>query len=205
MADLPTNYLDDILAQSMNGKRKFRITRPDGTFEEVIIEDVSEYSQTGSTFGAGDINRTNQAVNEKFDSGDVVDPMLTTEEGFAADAYKTKLQFDEQNKNFTWKLAGSASRDNLVSLSGISYEEVLIYVTNDSDGDGKAGWYDTSLVVPKVALTNRQIINMPAYNHNEADHLYCVCWYGNQAIGIYVHAAGDTSVLDKSTLYVYYR
>ena len=99
MADLPTNYLDDILAQSMNGKRKFRITRPDGTFEEVIIEDISEYSQTGSTFGAGDINRTNQAVNEKFDSEDVVDPMLTTEPGFAADAYKTKLQFDEQNKN----------------------------------------------------------------------------------------------------------
>lgn len=98
MADLPTNYLDDILAQSMNGKRKFRITRPDGTFEEVIIEDISEYSQTGSTFGAGDINRTNQAVNEKFDSEDVVDPMLTTEPGFAADAYKTKLQFDEQNK-----------------------------------------------------------------------------------------------------------
>ena len=107
MADLPTNYLDDILAQSMNGKRKYRITRADGTFEEVSLEDVSEYEQVGSNFGAGDINRTNQAVNEKFDSGDVVDPMLTTEPGFAADAYQTKLQFDEQNKklgvNFDWE------------------------------------------------------------------------------------------------------
>ena len=100
MADLPTNYLDDILAQSMNGKRKYRITRADGTFEEVTLEDVSEYEQVGSNFGAGDINKTNQAVNEKFDSGDVVDPMLTTEPGFAADAYQTKLQFDAQNKNF---------------------------------------------------------------------------------------------------------
>lgn len=103
MADLPTNYLDDILAQSMNGKRKYRITRADGTFEEVTLEDVSEYEQVGSNFGAGDINKTNQAVNEKFDSGDVVDPMLTTEPGFAADAYQTKLQFDAQNKNFEWK------------------------------------------------------------------------------------------------------
>lgn len=102
MADLPTNYLDDILAQSMNGKRKYRITRADGTFEEVTLEDVSEYEQVGSNFGAGDINKTNQAVNEKFDSGDVVDPMLTTEPGFAADAYQTKLQFDEQNKNLQW-------------------------------------------------------------------------------------------------------
>ena len=111
MADLPTNYLDDILAQSMNGKRKYRITRADGTFEEVTLEDVSEYEQVGSNFGAGDINKTNQAVNEKFDSGDVVDPMLTTEPGFAADAYQTKLQFDAQNKKLgdqvTFSLSGT--------------------------------------------------------------------------------------------------
>lgn len=129
MADLPTNYLDDILAQSMNGKRKFRITRPDGTFEEVIIEDVSEYSQTGSTFGAGDINRTNQAVNEKFDSGDVVDPMLTTEEGFAADAYKTKLQFDEQNKNLD-DLSKKLVNRNHKYVGTISSTDVLIVQHN---------------------------------------------------------------------------
>lgn len=101
MSELLTNYLDDILAETMNGKRKYRITHSNGLFEDVTIEDVSEYDQIGSNFGAGDINKTNQAVNEKFDSGDVVDPMLTTEPGFAADAYQTKLQFDEQNNNLT--------------------------------------------------------------------------------------------------------
>ena len=101
MADLHTNYYDDILSASMNGKKKFRLTYRNGTTEEVTIEDISEYDQYGSKFGAGDINKTNQAVNEKFDSDDVVDPMLTTEIGFAADAYKTKLQFDEQNKNIS--------------------------------------------------------------------------------------------------------
>lgn len=98
MADLPTNYYDDILSASMNGKKKFRLTYRNGTTEEVTIEDISEYDQYGSKFGAGDINKTNQAVNEKFDSDDVVDPMLTTEPGFAADAYQTKLQLEEQNK-----------------------------------------------------------------------------------------------------------
>ena len=117
MADLLTNYLDDILAQSMNGKRKYRITRADGTFEEVILEDVSEYEQVGSNFGASDINKTNQAVNEKFDSGDVVDPMLTTEEGFAADAYKTKLQFDEQNKKIDGYATDNASPTYLTAIS----------------------------------------------------------------------------------------
>ena len=95
MADLPTNYYDDILSASMNGKKKFRLTYRNGTTEEVTIEDISEYDQHGSKFGAGDINKTNQAVNEKFDSGDVVDPMLTTEPGFAADAYQTKLRLEE--------------------------------------------------------------------------------------------------------------
>ena len=99
MADLPTNYFDDILSESMNGKKKFRLTYRNGTTEEVTIEDISEYDQYGSKFGAGDINKTNQAVNEKLDSGDVVDPMLTTEPGFAADAYHTKMQFDELNSN----------------------------------------------------------------------------------------------------------
>ena len=99
MADLPTNFLDDILSASMGGKRRYKITRLDGSSEEVTIEDISKYDQVGSTFGAGDINKTNQAVNEKFDSEDVVNPMLTTEPGFAADAYQTKLQFEEQNKN----------------------------------------------------------------------------------------------------------
>ena len=59
MADLPTNYLDDILSDSMGGKRRFKITHLNGTSEEVTIEDISKYDQVGSTFGAGDINKIN--------------------------------------------------------------------------------------------------------------------------------------------------
>ena len=99
MADLLTNFLDDILSASMGGKRRYKITRLDGSSEEVTIEDISKYDQVGSTFGAGDINKTNQAVNEKFDSDDVVDPKLATEEGFAADAKLTGDALSELNKN----------------------------------------------------------------------------------------------------------
>lgn len=124
MADLPTNYLDDILAQSMNGKRKYRITRADGTFEEVILEDVSEYEQVGSNFGAGDINKTNQAVNEKFDSGDVVDPMLTTEPGFAADAKLTGDALSELNKKIIITSFDFVFSSKQIPSSG--YEQVEI-------------------------------------------------------------------------------
>lgn len=99
MAVLPTNYLDDILAASMGGKRRFRITHEDGSTEEVTLEDVSEYEQVGSPFGSGDVNKTNQAVNEKLDSADVVDPALATVLGFAADAKLTGDALSELTKN----------------------------------------------------------------------------------------------------------
>lgn len=59
---LPTNFKDDILSASMNGKRRYRTeTNPDGTISFI---DVSQYDQVGSDFGAGQINQTNAAVND---------------------------------------------------------------------------------------------------------------------------------------------
>lgn len=61
MANLPTNYVDDVLDTSVNPNRKFRmINNGDGT---VSFEDVTVYSVEGSNFGATDINRTHNAFN----------------------------------------------------------------------------------------------------------------------------------------------
>ena len=68
---LPINFKDDILASSMSGKRRYNlIQNDDGTYS---LEDVTEYTQTGSDFGAGQINATNQAVNESCDKADIID------------------------------------------------------------------------------------------------------------------------------------
>lgn len=70
---LPVNFKDDILASSMGGKRRFNlIQNDDGTYS---LEDVTEYTQTGSDFGAGQINATNQAVNESCDKANVIETM----------------------------------------------------------------------------------------------------------------------------------
>lgn len=62
MADLKTTYKDDVLNTSANEKRKYNmITNEDGT---VSLEDVTDYSQVGDSFGAADINATNEKVNE---------------------------------------------------------------------------------------------------------------------------------------------
>ena len=66
MADLKTNYKDDVLDTSKNEKRKFRmIQNDDGT---VSFDDATEYTQQGDAFGAADINATNAKINEQTQS-----------------------------------------------------------------------------------------------------------------------------------------
>lgn len=72
-ATLPVNFQDDILASSMSGKRRYNlIQNSDGT---VSLEDVTDYTQVGSNFGAAQMNATNQAVNESADKAKIIDDL----------------------------------------------------------------------------------------------------------------------------------
>lgn len=96
MSDLKTDYKDDVLDVSANVKRIFNLVDQDGKIvvANVSIQDITKYTQEGDSFGAADINATNEAVNGKLDGSSTVNPMLATEPGFAADAYQTKLQLE---------------------------------------------------------------------------------------------------------------
>ena len=62
MADLKTNYVDDVLDTTKNQLRKYQqIQNDDGT---VSFVDVTEYTQVGTSFGAKNINDTNAAIND---------------------------------------------------------------------------------------------------------------------------------------------
>jgi hypothetical protein len=51
---IPFNMKDDLLSESMDGKRRYKmINNSDGT---VSFEDVTDYDQVGSDFGASEIN-----------------------------------------------------------------------------------------------------------------------------------------------------
>lgn len=91
-ANLPVNFKDDILKENMNGKRRFNmIQNSDGT---VSFEDVTEYTQVGSTFGAAQINATNEAVNNAADASKIIDDLDTikanTKAGYIAGALAVK-------------------------------------------------------------------------------------------------------------------
>lgn len=91
-ANLPVNFKDDILKENMNGKRRFNmIQNSDGT---VSFEDVTDYAQVGSTFGAAQINATNTAVNNAADASKIIDSLETikanTQSGYIAGALAVK-------------------------------------------------------------------------------------------------------------------
>lgn len=77
---LPTNFQDDVLNDSMGGKRRYRmITNADNT---VSFEDATVYDTEGSVFGASRVNEIAMNVNESADVsevGDVTDLPYPTE------------------------------------------------------------------------------------------------------------------------------
>jgi hypothetical protein len=72
---LKTNFTDDILAESMNGKRQYNVTENSNGTKS--LEDVTNYQSVGSTFSAKDMNETNAAVNQAYDDmGDEFNPKV---------------------------------------------------------------------------------------------------------------------------------
>lgn len=180
MAVLPTNYLDDILAASMGGKRRFRITHEDGSTEEVTLEDVSEYEQVGSPFGSGDVNKTNQAVNEKLDSADVVDPALATVLGFAADAKLTGDSLSELNKKsetIVTDITNGSGKATFAKVGKICVVQVEVSLNSDS--------ITCSLQIPKDFLPAKAFYTSAlSYQNSETKIAYLYGYLSTRIITI---------------------
>lgn len=147
---LPTNFVDDILAPSMGGKRKFTITdNGDGTYE---IEDVTEYTQTGSDFGAGQINATNKAVNESCDKANVIDDLddiiANHANGMIAGA----------------KAVATLNADLAEFLNRCSYSDSGEIETNETWVDGKKIYRRTYITTDTVSPSNTLTIPMSLTN-----------------------------------------
>lgn len=139
-ATLPVNFKDDILGSSMGGKRRWILTQnSDGTY---TMEDATTYTQVGSTFGAAQINATNQAVNESLDKSYVIDDLddiaANTTSGKAAGALALKtlnknlggLQFAQDAEgNWGYKPSGA---DTVIPFSNSTLLECGEVIFNDN-------------------------------------------------------------------------
>lgn len=191
---LKTDYKDAMF----QGNRKYQmIQNEDGT---VSFEDVTEYTQEGDSFGAKDINDTNTEVEKKFDSSDVVDPMVTTQAGFAADAKATGDALKSQNSKIDsiWSkiypvgsIYMSANSTNPGTLFGGSWTQItgrFLLAAGGGYSAGATGGEATH------KLTQNE---MPAHAHGID---YMGAYSGSSgAWGGFVAASGTGTVNTKST------
>lgn len=151
-ANLPVNFKDDILKENMNGKRRFNmIQNSDGT---VSFDDVTDYTQVGSTFGAAQINATNKAVNDAADASKIIDNLDTikanTEAGYIAGALAVK----ELNSNL---VKGTNKYSDINSFSanvGEFYFVNSVYTSLQSQNNWTGATIIEFVKGPKTSGTN---------------------------------------------------
>ena len=137
---LPTNFMDDILNESMNGKRRWIITQnDDGTY---TFEDATTYDQLGNTFGQAQVNEMNKAINESVDQARVIDDYKTlaavNQNGFVPGAKPVAqlisdlggCSFEQDGENF-YVVGADAVRKKLTGND--------IYEIAYNEGNGWAG------------------------------------------------------------------
>ena len=159
MSELLTNFKDDILAESMEGRRRYQmITNEDGT---VSFVDVTEYEQIGSEFGQAEVNAIHREINRKFDSGDVVDPLAAEESGFAADAKLTGDALRELSVKLhpVGSIYMSLEPTDPSSLFGGNWEQIqgcFLLATSDEYEAGSIGGEATHKLI---------VSEMPSHSH----------------------------------------
>ena len=132
---LPVNFKDDILASSMGGKRRYNLIQNDD--DTYSLEDVTDYTQTGSDFGAGQINATNQAVNESCDKASVIETMDDIVANQASGMIAGAKAVAELNGNLQWsEWTYLGSNIGLTSRYRKNAYQTEIYVQGTIDGSG---------------------------------------------------------------------
>ena len=146
---LPTDFKDDVLAESMAGKRRYRIIQNvDGT---VSLDDVTDYEQVGSTFGAKQVNDMSSAVNS-IEDVKAANNCTTTEPGFVLDARQGKTLMDKSNE---------LSRD--LQVGGVGGMTIGSMVTTIYNWVQKNSGNNLIAVKTNLPLTSDQTINLSSY------------------------------------------
>lgn len=164
---LPTNFMDDILNESMNGKRRWIITQnDDGTY---TFEDATTYDQLGNTFGQAQVNEMNKAINESVDQARVIDD------------YKTLAAVNQNGF-----VPGAKPVAQLISdLGGCSLEQEdgNFYIVGADSVRKKLGNTGISGTLETVAVRDRTIMTRNYIFNNTEDYTSLVLNIKNPANG----------------------
>lgn len=175
---LPAEFQDDIMNNSMGGRRRYRIiNNSDGT---ISFEDATIYEQVGSNFGAGQINAINQAVNESFDKNKIVKDLETigaiTEEGYVPDSLALKELNNSLNNCIKFLNTSSAE----ISISGGETLSTSGDISLVQPTDYSYYWWCTSATTSSIQAIITGLGNggeLRVYNKSTAQIKTTVKWY----------------------------
>ena len=130
---LATDFKDDVLADSEQRRRYRIIENDDGT---ISLEDVTEYSQTGSKFGALEVNQERQAINElyqnKINYSDIINTLSSTDANKPLSAAQGKSLSDRVGSLSSLTTSGKASIVNAINslMSGkVNFTDIVNNLT----------------------------------------------------------------------------
>lgn len=172
--NLPTDFTDDILNTGVNQKRKYQIIyNNDGT---ISLEDVTTYTQTGSDFGASEVNETNGAVNNIYSERvlDLDELDLVTEPGFFVDALAVKELNGKTLKIATHTEAYTVQGNNIRRIQ-LSLEDFGI--TNGVKV--KSGYVEVRTENPSLyqgTFNPDDLVLYIANNYTNAQNLHCIVY-----------------------------
>lgn len=156
---------------------------------KMIIKSINPGKADISGIGDGTIKGgmvfLKNLIDKKFEKNNVIDPMLATEVGFAADALKTKEQVDELNK----KLFGAITQG---SASWMNAEKCLYWMNSYSLQ--LSGW-----IIAQVESNTIRLSGLPDLSKYKIDTRLCTLYSvvsrkGNQ------YYIGTISKYDNNTV-----
>lgn len=156
---LKTDYKDDILEPSMNGKRRYKQTsNSDGS---ISLEDSTIYEQEGDNFGAAQFNAVCKAIND-LDNGKVSKRIL----GVSAKETLTG-EFLNANPIYTKMIEVGALPNNTVKTvpTGLSNLDYYWVDVSNSFCFSSGSFYPIPHVEPKT-IANSIGVRLTGYGAN---------------------------------------
>lgn len=185
--ELPVNFKDDILASSMVGKRRYLITQNED--ESYSFEDVTDYTQLGSSLGAKQINEICQAINDCADKHKIIDNlddivanktpgMIAGAQAVAAlNAYLLQLQAHHDKKTLTPTDLGirvgvwTAIANNSYKIGKTIHLNMEIYTTATIVANNV---YDNAFTIPsQYRPLNDTVVNVTASDGSYKNPVAC--------------------------------
>ena len=173
---LKEDYKDDIIA-SEEERRKYRmITNTDGT---VSFVDATQYQQRGSNYGAGDVNKTNRAINLTNESlSNLTVQKTSTQGGWVVEKYVNgwcKLYIKAQ----VYRASKEQTVYKLAFPDGMRLKNVRIQMTPAQNGWNVANFYhNTSGQTDDNAVISEAVIVFTAKDTTALTYCFDVCVSG---------------------------